>query len=118
MMTNDEIDAMPAGWDLDDKVELHIFGIQPLRGYAIPDYSTDINLEHVGSLLIRLAEICKAKSMCFEMGDRPGGWWVNLILPEVEHVHHTEYTASPTIPLTVCRALLKAKFINVQQPTA
>lgn len=109
-MTNDEIDKLEVGFELDALVAEKIFNDTPPRGYGVPDYSTDI------AAAWEVVEKMASKGFDAEVMSLSSG------LPSVDDNHrcYCEFQVpwrigfnrlrafAPTVPLAICRAALKA----------
>jgi hypothetical protein len=94
-----EIDALPAGPELDDLIERHIYGQSLRRGWAPMPASTEIEWAW------KVVEHLQAEGICLLV--RPylqGGFRVSYGTPE-----EIDYATAETAPLAICRAALKAK---------
>jgi hypothetical protein len=93
-------DAMPAGKELDELIARHVFNQEYERGYAIPDYSTDIS----AALEVLLLEKFIVNTVKIWRGTKTAKYW----RCSLAHGGVSVIADAPTMQLAICRAALKA----------
>jgi len=121
MLTDDEIDAMPAGRELDVLIAEHVMGLEPWLGKPgafhapivlphdtpkpclPPAYSTDI-----AAAFSVLMAFPKTHKGIFHTQRRSNGWTLGQPLEWQCTIGATNKVSADTAPLAICRAALKA----------
>lgn len=129
-MTNDEIDAMEAGPEMDALVADRVMGwrvaewedgcdyafdatgfaVKRLTGYAKKRWRPSIDMGAAWSVVEHIGLLDHAATLSHHPNE--GGWWVD------DNHNHAIQSVAPTAPLAICRAALRAAVLKATPPKA